>query len=76
MAKFRGAKVIIGVDLNTDKFEVATQLGMTLGVDGNQQDLQQYLMQQSQWGYDYTFDCTGVTSVMRMALEVAHRGWG
>jgi len=28
------------------------------------------------WGYDYTFDCTGNVSVMRTALEVAHRGWG
>uniref|UniRef100_A0A7S3IRA9 S-formylglutathione hydrolase n=1 Tax=Strombidium inclinatum TaxID=197538 RepID=A0A7S3IRA9_9SPIT len=28
------------------------------------------------WGYDFTFDCTGVTKVMRDALEVAHRGWG
>lgn len=35
MAKYRGANLIIGVDLNTDKFKVATELGMTLGVDGN-----------------------------------------
>ena len=30
----------------------------------------------TKWGIDYTFDCTGIVSVMRTALEVAHRGWG
>lgn len=33
-------------------------------------------MAKEKWGYDYTFDCTGNVSVMRDALEVAHRGWG
>ena len=33
-------------------------------------------MEGHQWGYDYTFDCTGNTRVMRNALELAHRGWG
>lgn len=28
------------------------------------------------WGWDYTFDCTGNTEVMRTALEASHRGWG
>jgi S-(hydroxymethyl)glutathione dehydrogenase/alcohol dehydrogenase len=27
-------------------------------------------------GADYTFDCTGNTEVMRTALEACHRGWG
>ena len=35
-----------------------------------------WLMAKSKWGYDYTFDCTGVVRVMRDALEVAHIGWG
>jgi len=30
----------------------------------------------SGWGFDYTFDCTGNTEVMRSALEASHRGWG
>ena len=33
-------------------------------------------MSKQKWGYDYTFDCTGIVSVMRDALEVSHRGWG
>ena len=28
------------------------------------------------FGADYTFDCTGNTTVMRQALEACHRGWG
>ena len=39
-------------------------------------DAKKALMAKSKWGYDFTFDCTGVTKVMRDALEVAHRGWG
>ena len=30
----------------------------------------------TEWGVDYTFDCTGNVKVMRSALECAHRGWG
>ena len=33
-------------------------------------------VQMTDWGVDYTFDCTGHTEVMRAALECAHRGWG
>ena len=39
-------------------------------------DIKSHLMGLSKWGYDYTFDATGITSVMRCALEIAHRGWG
>ena len=34
------------------------------------------LVGETQWGIDYTFDCTGNTEVMRAALEASHRGWG
>jgi S-(hydroxymethyl)glutathione dehydrogenase/alcohol dehydrogenase len=33
-------------------------------------------MSPTKFGFDYTFDCTGNTEVMRSALEAAHRGWG
>ena len=39
-------------------------------------DAKKALLALSKWGFDYTFDCTGVTKVMRDALEVSHRGWG
>lgn len=76
MSKLRGATTIVGIDLKTEKFTVATKMGMTKGVDGTQKNLKEALMEMQPWGYDYTFDCTGNTSVMKMALEVAHRGWG
>merc|ERR1712187_170133 len=40
--------------------------------------MQQVLIGESPtgFGFDYTFDCTGNTDVMRSALEAAHRGWG
>lgn len=34
------------------------------------------LIEMTDGGYDYTFDCTGNVSVMRVALEAAHKGWG
>merc|ERR1711976_220396 len=49
---------------------------------GNPKDhdkpIQQVLVEMSptKFGFDYTFDCTGNTDVMRAALEAAHRGWG
>lgn len=39
-------------------------------------DYKTLLLEKEKWGYDYTFDCTGNVNVMRMALELAHRGWG
>merc|ERR1719216_248389 len=39
-------------------------------------DVKQWLIGKEKWGYDYTFDATGNTEVMRAALESAHRGWG
>ena len=78
MAKQMNASLIVGVDLIVNKFEIASSLGMTTGVDANSEGLQAHLISISpqNWGYDYTFDCTGNTTVMRMALELAHRGWG
>jgi len=39
-------------------------------------DYKTLLLEKEKWGFDYTFDCTGNVNVMRMALELAHRGWG
>lgn len=78
-AKDAGATTIIGVDINPKKFEAAMKFGCTECVDQSQlenRDVKKWLMEKSKWGYDFTFDCTGITRVMRDALEVAHRGWG
>jgi S-(hydroxymethyl)glutathione dehydrogenase/alcohol dehydrogenase len=77
-AKMAGASRIIAVDINPDKFAMATELGATDCVDSSKLDkpVQQHIIEMTKWGVDYTFDCTGIVSVMRAALECAHRGWG
>lgn len=75
-----GATHIVGVDMNPKKYDIAKQLGCTDCVNPKDFDkpIQQVLVDMSptKFGYDYTFDCTGNTDVMRSALEAAHRGWG
>merc|ERR1712187_859019 len=67
-------------DINPGKFELAKKLGCTKCLNPKDFDkpMQQVLVGESPtgFGYDYTFDCTGNVSVMRSALEAAHRGWG
>jgi S-(hydroxymethyl)glutathione dehydrogenase/alcohol dehydrogenase len=82
-AKTAGASKIIGIDINPNKFNAAMELGATHCVDSlnglGGKTINQVLVGDSgltQWGVDFTFDCTGIVSVMRTALEVAHRGWG
>jgi len=77
-AKMAGAGRIIVVDINPDKFPAAVALGATDCVDSSKLDkpVQNHIVEMTQWGADYTFDCTGNTNVMRSALECSHRGWG
>jgi S-(hydroxymethyl)glutathione dehydrogenase/alcohol dehydrogenase len=79
-AKAVGATHIVGVDMNPKKFEIAKKLGCTACVNPKDHTapIQQVLVEMSptKFGFDYTFDCTGNTEVMRAALEAAHRGWG
>jgi len=80
-AKAVGAHPIVGIDTNPKKFEIAKKLGCTECVnpaDHADKPMQQVLvgMSPTGFGYDYTFDCTGNTDVMRTALEASHRGWG
>jgi len=79
--KMVGCSRIVGIDINSGKFELAKQLGCDMCVnpkDHEGQNMNDVLIQLSPsgFGFDYTFDCTGNTAVMRQALEVAHRGWG
>ncbi|KXN69117.1 alcohol dehydrogenase [Conidiobolus coronatus NRRL 28638] len=78
-AKAAGASRIIGVDINPSKKELATKLGMTEFVNPKDYDkpIQQVLIELTDGGLDYTFECSGGnTEVMRAALEACHRGWG
>ncbi|GBR06549.1 S-(hydroxymethyl)glutathione dehydrogenase/class III alcohol dehydrogenase [Acetobacter oeni] len=79
-AKMVGADKIIGVDINPAREGIARKFGMTdfvnpkdLGPDG---DLVGHIIELTGGGADYTFECIGNTTLMRQALECAHRGWG
>lgn len=73
-----GAEMIVGVDLNPRRREIAQKFGMTHFVNPNevQGDLVPYLVDLTKGGADYSFECIGNVKVMRQALECAHRGWG
>eukprot|EP00442_Polarella_glacialis_P035743 CAMPEP_0115078060 /NCGR_PEP_ID=MMETSP0227-20121206/17348_1 /TAXON_ID=89957 /ORGANISM="Polarella glacialis, Strain CCMP 1383" /LENGTH=685 /DNA_ID=CAMNT_0002465421 /DNA_START=166 /DNA_END=2223 /DNA_ORIENTATION=- len=75
-----GASKIIAVDLLPAKLEAAKKWGATDTL--NPKDLpegkttQAQIVSMTDFGVDYSFDCTGNTTVMRQALESAARGWG
>ena len=77
-ARLVGANKIIGVDLNPSKAEWGRRFGMTHFVNPGdiEGDIVAHLVALTDGGADYTFDCTGNTTVMRQALEACHRGWG
>jgi S-(hydroxymethyl)glutathione dehydrogenase/alcohol dehydrogenase len=77
-ARLVGAEMIVGVDLNPGRVEMATRFGMTHYVNPSEVegDLVPYLVSLTKGGADYSFECIGNVKVMRQALECAHRGWG
>uniref|UniRef100_UPI0038990D11 S-(hydroxymethyl)glutathione dehydrogenase/class III alcohol dehydrogenase n=1 Tax=Azospirillum isscasi TaxID=3053926 RepID=UPI0038990D11 len=72
------ASRIIGIDINPDKFEIAKQLGATDVVNPQDHDrpIQEVLVEMTDGGVDYSFECIGNVKVMRAALECCHKGWG
>eukprot|EP00198_Chlamydomonas_reinhardtii_P004598 XP_001693934.1 formaldehyde dehydrogenase [Chlamydomonas reinhardtii] len=77
-AKRAGASRIIAVDINPTKFPAAKEFGATdcINPKDHEKPIQQVIVEMTEWGCDYTFECIGNTAVMRAALECAHRGWG
>jgi S-(hydroxymethyl)glutathione dehydrogenase/alcohol dehydrogenase len=73
-----GAEMIVGVDLNPRRKEMAERFGMTHFVNPSevQGDLVPYLVDLTKGGADYSFECIGNVKVMRQALECSHRAWG
>ena len=73
-----GAEQIVGVDINSGKRTMAEKFGMTDFVNPKDVsgDLVPHLVELTRGGADYTFDCTGNVTIMRQALECAHKGWG
>lgn len=77
-ARLVGANKIIGVDLNQKREALARKFGMTHFVNPKELtgDLVPYLVELTDGGADYSFECIGNVDVMRQALECCHRGWG
>ncbi len=72
------AERIIAVDINEDKFEMAKQLGATDCVNPKNYDsnIQDVIVELTDGGVDYSFECIGNVNTMRSALECCHKGWG
>ncbi len=78
-AKEAGASRIIAVDINPGKFELATEFGATDCVnpkDHGDTPIQNVIVEMTDGGVDYSFECIGNVDVMRAALECCHKGWG
>jgi S-(hydroxymethyl)glutathione dehydrogenase/alcohol dehydrogenase len=77
-ARLVGADRIVGVDVNPDRRAIAERFGMTDFVNPNEVDgdLVPYLVELTDGGADYSFECIGNVATMRQALECAHKGWG
>jgi S-(hydroxymethyl)glutathione dehydrogenase/alcohol dehydrogenase len=76
-AVMAGAERIIGIDRNPAKFAMARQLGATDFVDaGVVPHLAEALVEMTDGGVDYAFECIGNVDVMGQALLSCHKGWG
>ncbi len=76
-ARLVGANQIIGIDLNPDKRDLAEKFGMTHFINPNDvDDVVAAIIDLTDGGADYSFECIGNVNVMRQALECCHKGWG
>jgi len=72
------ASRIIGIDVNPNKSAWARKFGATEYINPTklEKSITETLIDITDGGCDYTFDCTGNVQVMRAALESCHKGWG
>ena len=76
-ARLAGAERIIGIDLNNGRKSLAERFGMTDFVNPTEvHDTVQAIVDMTDGGVDYSFECIGNVNVMRQALECCHKGWG
>ena len=76
-ARIVGADRIIGIDVNPGKRPLAEKFGMTDFIDANDaEDVVAAIIDLTDGGVDYSFECIGNVEVMRQALECCHKGWG
>jgi S-(hydroxymethyl)glutathione dehydrogenase/alcohol dehydrogenase len=77
-ARLAGADMIVGVDLNPARKDIAEKFGMTHFVNPKEVDgdIVAHLVNLTGGGADYSFECVGNVELMRQALECCHKGWG
>ncbi len=76
-ARMAGANMIVGVDINPSKVELAKKFGMTHFINPKEvPDIVEAIVELTKGGADYSFECIGNVTTMRQALECCHKGWG
>ena len=76
-ARMVGADKIIGIDLNPAREAMARKFGMTHFLNPRDHpNIVDAIVQLTDGGADYSFECIGNTATMRQALECCHKGWG
>jgi S-(hydroxymethyl)glutathione dehydrogenase / alcohol dehydrogenase len=76
-ARMVGADRIIGIDINPAREAMARQFGMTHFLNPKEHaNIVDAIVQLTDGGADYSFECIGNTTTMRQALECCHKGWG
>ena len=77
-ARMAGAGRIIGIDTNPGKFDLARTMGATDCINPRDFDkpIQEVIVEMTDGGVDFSFECIGNVQVMRAALECCHKGWG
>lgn len=77
-ARLAGANMIVGIDINPARREMAERFGMTHFVNSKEigKELVPHLVNLTKGGADFSFECIGNVETMRQALECCHKGWG
>ena len=77
--KIAKAKTILGIDINSNRETLGKKFGMTHFLNPKEvgeENLIEKIIEITEGGADYSFECIGNVKVMRQALECCHKGWG
>ncbi|CAA6675195.1 unnamed protein product [Spirodela intermedia] len=78
-ARLRGASTIIGIDLNPEKLDIGKKLGLTDFInpkDIGDRPLSEVIVEMTDGGADYCFECIGLASLVSEAFASSRKGWG
>lgn len=76
-ARMVGADMIVGIDINPARIDIAKKFGMTHFINPKEvSNIVEAIVDITKGGADYSFECIGNVETMRQALECCHKGWG